>query len=199
MSNTTCTPLALCFRLHTNFQHYFLSFLLVPSPLNFIRSRFYTALTETKITITWQNSVQMTIPHFIKTVQFCRWNVHDFTPHYAFPLSSYTTAYNKSVIFGVRYLAGCQMNLLPPSSVWTCHRSLQIWNVNIIVTYKNIKQCSISFLVKDNKKHWDMQNSKLEWIKCFKEVTKKFNIEGNSWWPYTTQNNKSPYTDNKLQ
>jgi len=31
--------------------------------------------------MTWQISVQTKIPHFIKTVQFCRWNVHDWTPH----------------------------------------------------------------------------------------------------------------------
>jgi hypothetical protein len=82
------------------------------------------------------------------------------------------TAYNKSAIFDVRNLTRCQMNLLPPSSVWTCHRSLQIWNFNIILTYKNVEQCSISFVVRNNKESWHPHNCKLEWIKCFKEVTK---------------------------
>ena len=83
------------------------------------------------------------------------------------------TAYNKSAIFEVRNLTRCQMNLPPPSFVWTCYRSLQIWNFNIILTYKNVQQCSFSFVVRDNQESWDSHNCKPEWIKCFKEVTKK--------------------------
>jgi hypothetical protein len=64
------------------------------------------------------------------------------------------------------------MNLLPPSSVWTFHRTLQIWNFNIILTYKNVQQCSISFVVRDSQESWDSHNCKLMWIKCFKEVRK---------------------------
>jgi len=71
----------------------------------------------------------------------------------------------------------------PTASIFCVNlsQSLQILNFNIILTYKNVQQCSISFVVRDNQESWASHNCKLEWIKCFKEVAKKKNIESNSW------------------